>query len=94
MRIWGCTGHYVQGPDVLKKVRSYVEIYGKKAFYITDSFLEPKIRPLVEAGYDDPSQVVMAAFNGEISRENIEVFLNENQVKEMLMWWWESEEAR
>lgn len=82
MRIWGCTGHYIQGPDVLKRVRSYGEIYGKKAFYITDSFLEPKIRPLVEAGYDDPSQVVMAAFHGEISRENIHAFLDENQVKE------------
>lgn len=82
MRIWGCTGHYVQGPDVLKKVRSYVEIYGKKAFYITDSFLEPRIRPLVETGYDDSSQVVMATFNGEISRENINAFLNENQVKD------------
>lgn len=74
-RIWGSAGHYIQGPDVLRDVKKYADIHGPKAFYLTDSFLYPTVEPIVSAGYDDPENFSIAVFDGEISRRNIQAFL-------------------
>ena len=74
-RIWGSTGRYIQGPDVLRDVKKYADIHGPKAFYLTDSFLYPTVEPIVSAGYDSAEYFSVAAFDGEISRRNIDAFL-------------------
>lgn len=74
-RIWGSAGHYIQGPNVLRDVKKYADIHGPKAFYLTDSFLYPTVEPIVSAGYDDPENFSIAVFDGEISRRNIQAFL-------------------
>lgn len=71
MRIWGSPGHYIQGKNVVEKVKTYADRFGKKHLYIVDDFLMNMFNEKVVATYADKENLQVITFAGVISHRNI-----------------------
>ncbi|MDO4501053.1 MAG: glycerol dehydrogenase [Erysipelotrichaceae bacterium] len=71
MRIWGSPGHYIQGKNIVEKVKIYATRFGQKHLYIVDDFLMDMFNKKVAITYADADYLQIITFAGVISHRNI-----------------------